>query len=94
MFYRFRVRLKLKFITWFFNKHPDKYCWADCVSWAYSPKLNPFKVDSASACEKESSDTGSCYCGCWYKGKCYLTLSSEEKNAIIKENSITTEIPF
>ncbi len=92
-------RKKLKFIVWFHSKFPNKYCWADCVVWAFSPKkLNPFSIDSANACEAESKthSTSMCYCGNWREGKCYDKLSKEEKE-ILSNNSkkeSADDLPF
>lgn len=92
-------KLKLKFITWFHSKFPGKYCWADCVSWSFSPyRFNPFKVDSTKACEIESINhsTGGCYCGNWSNGKCWDKLSVQEKEEFINNNKSMhpDDLPF
>jgi len=75
----------MKFINWFYKKFPGKYCWTDCVSWAYaSERWNPFKIDRPTGCATESKEhpTKACYCGCWMNGKCWDLLSKEEQEKI------------
>ena len=76
---------KLKFATWWDNINSGKYCWADCVSWAFSPEeWNPFKISSSKGCEIESieHEHESCYCGGWNKGVCFSLLSTDEQKKI------------
>lgn len=74
---------KIKFVTWFSRLFPGKYCWTECVSWAYSSSaFNPFKIEKSNGCRTESLDKESCYCGQWYKGKCFSLLSDEEQKKI------------
>lgn len=91
-------RLKLKFIKWFHSKFPGKYCWADCVAWAYSKSWNPFTVDRSEGCKKESTEhsTKSCYCGGWQKGKCFDLLSKEDQEKIVagKYEIVSEQSPF
>lgn len=94
---KYLERRKLNFIRWFHSKFPAKYCWADCVSWSFSPyKFNPFSIDSAKGCKAESKEhsTGFCYCGSWNKGKCFDLLPESEKNKIRNENTETLDLPF
>ena len=82
---------KLHFISWFDEKYPGKYCWADCVAWSFNTSaFNPFKIDSSRACEIESEtiECGSCYCGGWNQGKCWDLLSKEERKAILAEKEL------
>jgi len=81
------TRLKIKFVSWFNDRYRGKYCWADCVAWAYSKRLNPFKIDSSKGCEIESKEhsTNLCYCGGWKDGKCFALLPKEEQEKIRKE---------
>lgn len=83
---------KLRFVYWFDKKFPGKYCWADCVSWAFnSGAFNPFKIGNAQACKTESEIDAyyhQCYCGGWSKGKCWALLTDEERNAIIAQEEI------
>lgn len=75
---------KLKFVKWFHSLQPHKYCWTDCVAFAYSPtRLNPFKIDNSIGCKIESeSNCENCYCGSWYKGECWDKMSKEKQNKI------------
>ncbi len=96
---KYLERRKLNFIRWFHSKFPDKYCWADCVSWSYSPyKFNPFRIDSAKGCQIESTthSTNSCYCGGWNNGKCFDKLTQAEKDEIRKGITETPaiDLPF
>ena len=77
-------RYKLKFITWWFSLkiNKGKYCWTDCVHWSYSStRYNPFKIDSSSACERDSvGPDGACYCGQWFDGNCWDKLNIQQQN--------------
>lgn len=93
------LSIKLKFVRWFHSKFPAKYCWADCVAWAYSRnRFNPFRIDKATACDLESreGDNGMCYCGGWNKGQCFDKLSKEEREAYRNKitETDTTKPPF
>lgn len=78
------VKRKLHFVAWFDKKFPGKYCWADCVSWAFDWRcFNPFKIGRAEGCKIESEQyPHCCYCGKWSNGKLWQGLSKEERNAI------------
>jgi len=91
-----KTKVKLKFINWFFNLFPDKYCWADCVSWAYSNRINPFKISSSLPCKIESKEHehNLCYCGGWTNGKCYHTLPKIEKDRIQAEIDAQPDHPL
>lgn len=96
---RFIVSRKLTFVRWFHSKHPGKYCWADCVSYAFSSSsINPFKIQSAIGCKKESLEHSckACYCGAWSQGKCFDLLSKEEQNLlrIRIKNKVSSQLPF
>lgn len=68
---KYMVLPKLKFILWFTKRFPGKYCWAECVSFAYgSGQWNPFKVMDSKGCEAASKKEMACYCGQWCEGKC------------------------
>lgn len=70
---------KLKFIRRFASLFVGKYCWADCVAWAFSAtRFNPFKIEPSKGCEIESADKKTCYCGGWADGKCVEKLSETE----------------
>ena len=95
------VKLKLKFVSWFDAKYPGKYCWDDCVAWAYSPRrFNPYKIENSKGCETESKthDTESCYCGGWVNGKCYALLTEQEKSIMLAEREkqleFNDDLPF
>lgn len=91
------VSLKLKFIDWFYDKFSGKYCWADCVAWAYnSGRFNPFNIDKSLGCEEESKThpCESCYCGIWNNGRCYSSLSEEEKEEMFKNSPVSEDLPF
>lgn len=91
---KFLVNKKIRFISLFHAKRPGKYCWADCVAWAYnSGRFNPYRIDKSVGCEFESltHDSKMCYCGGWNNGKCWDSLSTEEKDKVIAENKI--ELP-
>lgn len=81
-----KIQRRMRFVSWFHSLFPGKYCWADCVSWAYSKSWNPFIIDNAKGCEQESLDHPHrlCYCGGWKDGKCYDKLTKEEKDSEIK----------
>lgn len=88
-------------MQWFHSKlYPGKYCWADCVSWAFSPtRFNPFEIQTSGGCEVESKEHEheACYCGSWYKGVCFDTLSKKEQQAIRDEQKKELEnekLPF
>lgn len=92
---------KLKIAAWVDKKYPGKYCWADCVIWAYSPyKFNPFKIDKSDACKKESIEHSCklCYCGGWNNGVCFALLPQEERDRLTAEyhaeSKLETEITF
>jgi hypothetical protein len=90
---------KLKFVSWFDNLFKGKYCWTDCVSFAFSPeRFNPFRIESSKGCEIESikHQHKLCYCGGWQNGKCFAKLSKEEQNKIREEmeNTRPIEPPF
>lgn len=92
-------KIKLRFISWFHKLFPAKYCWGDCVAWAYDHKrFNPFKIESAEGCKEESKthSTNMCYCCGWENGKCWEKLPKEEKEKRQAEihNSIVDDIPF
>lgn len=75
---------KLKFVKWFSDQYSGKYCWADCVMWAYNAtRFNPYKIDKATGCAQESidHDTQSCYCGGWNSGQCWDLLSKKDQDA-------------
>lgn len=90
------IRFKLRFIGWFHSKFPAKYCWADCVSWAYSKRWNPFKIDKAKACEIESvtHSCEQCYCGAWNRGKCWDLISEKEREALRQSETELSSPPF
>lgn len=97
---KFLVMPKMKFISWFHNLYPDKYCWTDCVGWAFrSDSFNPFRIENARGCEIESiqHEHQCCYCGGWQSGKCFSKLSDEEqekmRNRFEKEKEISG-LPF
>lgn len=86
---------KLQFISWFHSKFPGKYCWVDCVAWSFNPrKFNPFRVDSAKACQTESEthDTLMCYCGGWQEGKCWDKLTAQEKENITNNEKVVQKL--
>lgn len=90
---------KLKFIRWFHSLFPGKYCWTDCVAWAYSKtRWNPFKIDGSKGCEVESIEhqVKACYCGSWKDGKCWEKLPQIERDVIITERECETieHLPF
>lgn len=90
---------KLCFASWLHAKRPGKYCWADCVTWAMaSQRMNPFKIDNAEGCKRESMDHEHkmCYCGGWMNGKCYDLMSREEQQKLKHETDLPVEekIPF
>lgn len=90
---RFLFRRKLRFISWWYNRNRRKYCWPDCVSWAYNPyRINPFIIDSCRGCQIESefSQSASCWCGAWNNGV-FKKDANDQKVSIEKEN---TEPPF
>jgi hypothetical protein len=90
-------KLKLKFVYWLNKKFPGRYCWADCVAWAFSKRRNPFKISDSSGCKRESEthSSDSCYCGGWVKGKCFDLLSEKEQAALrIKHLETESEMPF
>jgi len=101
-FNRFIQSKKLKFIVWFDAKNPGKYCWADCVSWAFSPtQWNPFDIGSSEGCEIESKEHShkTCYCGGWMNGVCFAKLSKAEQQKIRDEQEteyqkIKENLPF
>lgn len=75
---------KLTFIHWFFNRNPEKYCWADCVGWVYdSSAFNPYKIGTA--CKGGIDGVGACYCGEWDNGICWHTLPQAERDRIKSE---------
>ena len=82
---------RLKFIQLFDRIFKNKYCWADCVSWAFNGSLfsneikpvNPFKIDSSKNCRKESEGGNTCYCGRFWDGFAFDELSKEEQQKII-----------
>ncbi len=79
---------KLKFVQWWDRINPGKYCWADCVSWAFDPEQwNPFKIGGSEGCEIESIEHEHeiCYCGGWNKGVCFATLPQSERDRIKAE---------
>lgn len=88
------LKLKIRFITWFHSLFPGRYCWADCVAWAYSNKWNPFKIMRSRPCEIDSLDNKSCYCGSWQDGKCWNNLSKEEKEIFSQQGEVTEGMPF
>jgi len=97
-------RFKLKVAKLLHSSFPGKYCWADCVTWAYARKRwNPFKIDNARGCEQESKDHPHklCYCGGWQDGQCWDKLPKKERDRIHKEaeearlnNPDTADLPF
>lgn len=78
---------RLKFIQVFDRLFKNKYCWADCVSWAFNGSLfsnsirpiSPFKIDSSESCRKESEGWNTCYCGRFCNGFAFDELSKEEQ---------------
>lgn len=71
--------LKLKFMFWFYDQIPKKYCWADCVSWAFDTEsFNPFKIGRSGGCCTESKERIACYCGCWVEGKHTTEITDKE----------------
>lgn len=85
------LKSKLKFIGWFHDRFKGKYCWADCVAWAYNPsQFNPFKAGTSKGCKIESKqhDTKMCYCGGWNNGVCWDTLPKQEQERQIKEREL------
>jgi len=91
-------KIKLKFVSWWDSKNIGTYCWADCVSWAFSPtQWNPFTIGKSDGCRIESitHEHESCYCGQWSKGICFCALPKSEQERIIAErHSDNTELPF
>lgn len=96
-------KYKMKFVTWWDKKFPGKYCWADCVSWAFAyDRWNPFKIESSRGCEIESKTDGlykMCYCGGWKDGICFAKLPKEEQLRIRQESDaerkqIEDDLPF
>jgi hypothetical protein len=93
-------KIKLRFVQWWYKVNPGKYCWADCVSFVFSPKrFNPFKIDKATCCKEESIQTeGMCYCGQFNYGICFQELSKQEKEQMItdrlKAQELIDELPF
>lgn len=70
---KFLENKKLRFASWWFDRDRSKYCWADCVMWAFSQyRFNPWKIDTSKGCELESKDhqCKACYCGIWQDGIC------------------------
>jgi hypothetical protein len=64
-------KLKQKFIIFFHQKYPGKYCWKDSDEWAHNPaRMNPFKIARSPNCKIESIIYGMCHCGLWQKGAC------------------------
>lgn len=94
--------LKLRFIGFFHSKlFPGKYCWADCVSWAYGRKRwNPFRIDSSRGCKTESKEREhhACYCGGWKDGQCYDLMTKEQRQEYIdhanKVHEEKDDLPF
>ncbi len=70
---------KLKFIQHFDSLFKNRYCWADCVSWAFSNKWNPFKIEKGCRSDKEL-----CYCGRFYNGRATDEMTEEEIKTINK----------
>ncbi len=89
--------IKLTFVQWFHSKlYPGKYCWADCVGWAFSPtRFNPYDIESSKGCEAESKEheCETCYCGSWHKGVCFDTLTKKEQQKVRDEQNPTTDTP-
>lgn len=81
------VKFKMWFVQIWHDLVPGKYCWADCVSWAYGSRWNPFKIESSSGCITESKEhkDGCCYCGMCHKGVHWDTLSKEAQAKILKQ---------
>lgn len=85
---KYLSKRKLRFVQWWDDKYPGKYCWADCVSWAFNPySFNPFKIADSGACEIESKEHQHkmCYCGGWDNGVCFAKLPTEEQKKITDE---------
>lgn len=83
-----REKFKLKVASLLHSMFPGKYCWADCVVFAFSnTRWNPFKIDSAKGCEIESKEhsTKMCYCGGWNNGQCWDKLPKKEQERIRAE---------
>lgn len=75
---KMKIKLRLAYILyWLF---PKKFCWADCVSWAYSRRW--FGIDSSNGCKKESEGNKTCYCGLWVNGKFFPSLSKDEQEIL------------
>lgn len=92
-------RKKIRFVSWFDSVFPGKYCWAECVSWAFNCyNLNPFTIERSKGCKQESIDHEHkmCYCGGWQGGKCWALLTDEQQNKIKKERSGVSheDLPF
>lgn len=74
-------KLRLRFIYFFDSVFKNKFCWADCVSWAFNfkvKKFNPFNIDLAKTCREESEEYGTCYCGRFYQGLAVSDLNASE----------------
>ena len=88
------VRPKLSFVRWFDNFFKGKYCWTDCVGWAFdSERFNPFKIDTSKGCEADSRENELCYCGGWKKGVCFAKLSKKEQGKIRQNENQTPHPP-
>ncbi len=90
-----KYKLKLKFIIWFHSFFAGKYCWAECVAWAYSPtRINPFLIQKSFPCAQESEDDQiqACYCGSWQNGVCFDTLSKKQQEMKRAEMRIVHEL--
>ncbi len=80
-----KTDLKLKFVSWFHMKHPGKYCWADCVSWAFSKRWNPYKIKKTESCAILSKGIYQCDCGCYVNGVCWDKMSQAQRDRILVE---------
>jgi hypothetical protein len=80
----YRIRpFKLWFVAILNDRWPERYCWADCVAFAFSPeRYNPFKIECSTGCIIESKDMKACYCGQFADGKCFGRLSEAEQEQI------------
>lgn len=59
-------KTKLCFITWLDSRLPNRFCWTDCVGWAFDPMaFNPFKLRRPVGCKLDDH----CYCGRYVFGE-------------------------
>jgi len=72
---------KLRLAQFLHDKFPARFCWADCVSYAYGVfYFNPLKIQGCKGCKIESEQNTACYCGQWCNGRLWRDLTPTEQS--------------